>query len=220
MTAVLNAVRGEITVAATMPASRMPDNFMEKLLTSALETLKRPGAVLLLPTETVYGLVCDWEDHAAREKIYQLKGRAENKPLAMFSYSAQVAAAFGVQFNEDAQLLISNFTPGPITVIAPALGVHPTVGVRIPDHPFVLELLKHYQRPLASTSANASGMPNVLTVQEAVAQLHGSVDLVIDGGTLPADAAASTVVSVCEKPCRVLRQGPISEDAIKKLLHQ
>ncbi len=193
---------------------------MQEDLQQAIKVLSTPGSVVLVPTETVYGLVCDWEDDLARKRIYELKGRSENKPLAMFAASADMAASSGVQLNAEARILLEKFAPGPITVIAPGDEKYPTVGVRIPDHEFIRQLLELYQRPLASTSANASGMPNVLTPAEAIKELHGTVDLVIDGGTLPCDAAASTVVTVCETPCRILRQGPVSEDDIKAALYQ
>ncbi|MBE6404094.1 MAG: threonylcarbamoyl-AMP synthase [Lentisphaerae bacterium] len=193
---------------------------MQEDLQQAIKVLSTPGGVVLVPTETVYGLVCDWEDDLARKRIYELKGRSENKPLAMFAASADMAASSGVQLNAEARILLEKFAPGPITVIAPGDEKYPTVGVRIPDHEFIRQLLELYQRPLASTSANASGMPNVLTPAEAIKELHGTVDLVIDGGTLPCDAAASTVVTVCETPCRILRQGPVSEDDIKAALYQ
>lgn len=193
---------------------------MQKLLDNALKILATPGAVLLVPTETVYGLVCDWQDSAARQKIYNLKHRSDSKPLAMFAYNADMAEKYGVKLNDPARILLKKFAPGPITVIAPGNEEYPTVGVRIPDHPFILELLKRRSRPLASTSANASGMPNVLNVAEAVGQLDGSVDMIIDGGTLPEDAAASTVVSVVDNQCIILRQGPVSEADILNALHQ
>ncbi|MBR2357004.1 MAG: threonylcarbamoyl-AMP synthase [Lentisphaeria bacterium] len=193
---------------------------MQNDLQKALDILSKPGAVILVPTETVYGLVCDWEDELARKRIYELKGRSENKPLAMFAASAEMAVEFGARLNSDARILLEKFSPGPITVIAPGNEKYQTIGIRIPDYEFILELLKKRNRPLASTSANASGLPNVLTPAEAVNELHGQVDLVIDGGTLPSDAAASTVVTVCEKSCRILRQGPISEEAIKAALYQ
>ena len=193
---------------------------MNDIVEKAIQCLAIPGSVILVPTETVYGLVCDWEDDAARKRIYELKGRSENKPLAMFAASGDMAEKFGVNLNNEARQLLAKFTPGPITVIAPGCEKYPTIGVRIPDHDFIRELLIKYNRPLASTSANASGMPNVLTPQEAVEQLHGTVDLVVDGGALPCDAAASTVVTVCESPCRILRQGPVSDEEIKALLYQ
>ena len=188
---------------------------MLNLLQQAIETLSTPGGVVLVPTETVYGLVCDWEDDIARKRIYELKGRNENKPLAMFAASADMAEKFGVKLNEDARLLLEKFAPGPITVIAPGGGKYPTIGVRIPDHEFIRQLLEKYNRPLASTSANASGRPNVLTPAAAVAELYGNVDLIVDGGTLPCNAAASTVITACEKPCRILRQGPITQSDIE-----
>ena len=61
---------------------------MNDILQKALQALSTPGGVVLVPTETVYGLVCDWQDEAARDRIYKLKGRSENKPLAMFADSA------------------------------------------------------------------------------------------------------------------------------------
>lgn len=190
------------------------------LIDKAVALLQIPGSVLLVPTETVYGLVCSWQDDLARERIYKLKARDEKKPLAMFAASAEMAEKSGVRLNDDAQKLLATFAPGPITVIAPGSEKYPTIGVRIPNHPFVLELLQKSGMTLASTSANASGMPNVLNVEDALEQLDGKVDLVIDGGTLPEDAEASTVVTVCEKPCRILRQGPITETAIAAVLHQ
>lgn len=193
---------------------------MSDLVKKAVEVLSTPGGVVLVPTETVYGLICDWEDDLARQRIYELKGRSENKPLAMFAASTEMAEKFGARLNHEANILLNTFAPGPITVIAPGGGKYPTIGIRIPDHEFIRQLLEQYSRALASTSANASGKPNVLTTGEAVAELNGTVDLVIDGGTLPSDAAASTVVNACEKPCRILRHGPITEEAIKKALYQ
>ena len=194
---------------------------MEKqLLERSLHCLEQPGGVILVPTETVYGLVCDWHDNVARERIYRLKHRSENKPLAMFADSAEMAERFGVQLNDDARKLLNKFSPGPITVIAPGSGDYPTVGVRIPDHDFILQLLRKRRRPLASTSANASGMPNVLSVAEALTQLDGKVDMAVDGGTLQENALASTVVSVCSGTVQILRQGPVSELDIRRELHQ
>ena len=193
---------------------------MSDLVKKAVEVLSTPGGVVLVPTETVYGLICDWEDDLARQRIYELKGRSENKPLAMFAASTEMAEKFGARLNREANILLNTFAPGPITVIAPGEGKYPTIGIRIPDHEFIRQLLEQYSRALASTSANASGKPNVLTPAAAVAELHGTVDLVIDGGTLPSDAAASTVVNACEKPCRILRPGPVTEEAIKKALYQ
>lgn len=191
---------------------------MNGQIEAALAALAKPGAVVLTPTETVYGLVCDWEDAAARERIYQLKGRDHGKPLAMFALDAAMAERFGVRLNAAARRLLEMFAPGPITVIAPGAEAYPTVGVRIPDHPLVLELLRRYGRALASTSANASGRPNVLCMADALAELQGPVDLAVDGGRLPENAAASTVIDATVEPVRILRPGPVSEAEIRDCL--
>ena len=193
---------------------------MNELLEQAVEILSQAGGVVLVPTETVYGLVCDWDDQLARERIYALKVRDSRKPLAMFADSCNMAEKFGVKLNSDARILLEKFAPGPITVIAPGNEIYPTIGVRIPDYDFILQLLKLRKRPLASTSANASGMPNVLTVSEALEQLAGKVDLAVDGGRLQDNAQASTVVSVCSSELQILREGPVSGDAIRKAFHQ
>ena len=186
----------------------------------ACEVLSRPGAVIIVPTETVYGLVCDWADETARKRIYELKKRCENKPLAMFALNANMAEKSGAKINPQARKLLDAFAPGPITVITEGNAQYPTIGIRIPAHEFILQLLALRNRPLASTSANASGMPNVLTPDEALRQLAGRPDMIVDGGALPENAAASTVVSACNGQLKILRQGPISEKAIHELLYQ
>ena len=115
---------------------------MKELLEQAVQILSQAGGVILVPTETVYGLVCDWEDQLARERIYALKVRDSRKPLAMFADSCNMAENFGVKLNNNARILLEKFAPGPITVIAPGNEFYPTIGVRIPDYDFILQLLK------------------------------------------------------------------------------
>ena len=86
----------------------------------ALAVLAEPGGVVLLPTETVYGLVCDWEDAVARERIYALKGRDRDKPLAMFAADAAMAERFGVRLNRAAGMLLEAFAPGSHPLLSPS----------------------------------------------------------------------------------------------------
>ena len=83
------------------------------------------------------------------------------------------------------------------------------MGFRVPDHPFVLELLRRVGCPLAQTSANHSGHPNALTVGRALAELSGDLSLAVDGGAISADALASTVVDATGSSPRILRQGAL-----------
>ena len=194
------------------------DNIAE-IINSCIETLKRPGSVLLVPTETVYGLVCRWDDKAAVERIYELKGREKAKPLALFADSVDTLKKFNLYLNENAEKLARKLCPGALTVVVPDQSGN-TLGFRIPDHPFILEFLQKTGYPLASTSANRSGEPNALNTEAAVAMLEGEPDIVIDGGTIPSDRQASTVVMALDDKLKILRQGPISEAQLNSAIKQ
>ena len=202
-----------------MNTYKLDDDNIDKIVLACAKQLQTPGAVLVVPTETVYGLVCRWGDAAGIEKIYQLKERDRGKPLAMFADGKAMLEADGVILNRDAALLTEKFCPGPVTIITPDTQGHKT-GFRIPDHPFILALLKYIKFPLASTSANLSGTPNALNVQEAVRDLNGTPDIVVDAGAIPPDRQASTVIDVSGSELRIIRQGPVSEQEIKQVLNK
>ncbi len=191
----------------------------EPVLSKALAALKRKGAVLLVPTETVYGLVCDWEDSEARDRIYAMKHRAENKPLAAFLPEIRYAEILcGCPLPENAEKLAHAFMPGPITLVVPDAGGS-TFGFRIPDHPWILSLLKAYRRPLASTSANRSGQPPALEIRYALETLAEQPDFTMDGGPLPKNSIASTVVLVnADNSYKILREGVITGSMIDAAL--
>lgn len=177
------------------------------LTAECIKILENHG-VILLPTETVYGLVCRFEDKIAEEKIYKLKHRPAEKRLSVFVNDISKLAAYDVRTNTLVDNLCREYCPGAITIIAQR-GENSSLGFRIPNHNFVLDLLKSAPFPLSSTSANRSGMPNVLSVAEALAELDGDVDLVIDGGTIPPDSQASTVVDARGEKAVILRQGAL-----------
>ena len=187
------------------------------IVAACAETLKTPGTVLLVPTETVYGLVCDWEDDAGRNHIYELKQRDYGKPLAMFALNREMIESAGAIFSPVAEKIFNAFCPGPITMIVDGKDSVP-VGVRIPDHPLILELLKQYGRPLASTSANRSGEPNALTVGDAVAMLDGTPDIAVDAGEIPPESQASTVLQIKGDNWNILRPGPVTEANILEVI--
>lgn len=178
----------------------------ENILAECVRTLENHG-VILLPTETVYGLVCRFEDKIAEEKIYQLKHRPQEKRLSIFTDDISKLADYGAELTPLAQELAAAYCPGAITIIVPR--AESSLGFRIPDHDFVLKLLKKVDFPLSSTSANRSGLPNVLDVNEALTELDGEVDIVIDGGKIPPDSLASTVVDAGGNKAVILRQGAL-----------
>ena len=177
------------------------------------EVLRRDDGVLLVPTETVYGLVCDASHEAARAKIYEMKRRPASKLLTLFFASRQAAEAAFPAMPETAKRFAAAFCPGPVTLIVPDGDAF--TGFRIPDHPALLNLLKSCGRPLASTSANLSGQPPAHTVDEALASLAFPPDGVLDGGAIPPESAASTVIKVeRDGAWSILRPGPVTEDML------
>ena len=181
------------------------------------ETLRREDGVLLVPTETVYGLVCDAAHEAARAKIYEMKRRPSSKHLTLFFASRQAAEAAFSAMPETAKRFAAAFCPGPVTLIVPDGDAF--TGFRIPDHPDLLRLLEAYGRPLASTSANLSGQPPAHTADEALASLAIPPDGVLDGGPIPPDSVASTVIKIEKSGAwSILRPGPVSGEMLQSAL--
>jgi L-threonylcarbamoyladenylate synthase len=207
-----------LNIKMAMKTYKLEEDNIEAIVLACAKQLHAPGATLVVPTETVYGLVCRWNDIAGIEKIYQLKERDRNKPLAMFADGIAMLEAHGVILNSDAALLAEKFCPGPITIITAGRQGHKT-GFRIPNHPFILALLNRIKFPLASTGANLSGAPNALNVQDAVKGLSGTPDIIVDAGAILPDRQASTVIDVSGNELRIIRQGSAPESEIKKALN-
>ena len=181
------------------------------------DVLRRDDGVLLVPTETVYGLVCDAAHEAARARIYEMKRRPASKLLTLFFASREAAETAFPAMPETARRFAAAFCPGPVTLIVPDGDAF--TGFRIPGHPALLNLLAAYGCPLASTSANLSGQPPAHTVDEALNSLAIPPDGVLDGGAIPPDSVASTVIRIeRDGAWSILRPGPVSEDMLREAL--
>ena len=179
---------------------------------------KHDGGVILAPTETVYGLLCGAGDQAGRSRIYHLKHRPVKKQLALFLPDLSFTADFAQPLAGRAKRIVEAFMPGPVTLVIPD-GKGSTFGFRIPDHPFILSLLKQYGGPIASTSANLSGKPPALNLKDALLSLDGEPDLAVEGGALPPDSLASTVILMKDDDSfQIVRQGPVTEEMILRAL--
>ncbi len=181
------------------------------------------GGLVVFPTDTVYGLAALPFQAQSIERLYVVKGRSSQKAIAILlgklAHLEQVAS----EMNPMAMRLAEKFWPGPLTLVVqrnpglPAvLTPDNTIGVRMPDHPVALELLRQ-SGPLAVTSANLSGRENTVTAQEVINQLRGRIHLVLDGGHIPG-GIPSTVVDCTGPQPVILRKGPISLDAVKAAL--
>lgn len=186
----------------------------------------RAGGVVVAPTDTVYGLVCDAANAAAVEKMFAIKNRPREKSFPVFV--RDIAAARRYAYISDAKTgMLEKIWPGAVTAIfhhkeklPPVLtGGHDTIGIRIPDHPFIAALLVKIDTPLAQTSANISDAPPARTAAEVAAffeRRDTKPDLVIDGGEV--SGVASMVVDCTGTSPLILRSGMVSKDDIDRLL--
>ncbi len=183
------------------------------------------GGVAAVPTETVYGLAANALDAAAVERVFEGKGRPDGKPVSLFVSDITMAERFCEDVPEAAYRLAERFWPGPLTLILKRRPIVPdavtaggaTVGVRCPDNPLTLALVREAGVPLTGTSANRSGEPDALDVSDVLHAFDGRIDCVIDGG--PArDGVPSTVLDLTVSPPRLLRQGGVSREALEAVL--
>ena len=187
--------------------------------------LLRQGRLVAVPTETVYGLAADATQEGAVRANYDAKGRPETKPLNVLVDGMAMVETVCRDISEDAYKLAEAFWPGPLTMILWGNGVLPpivpargeTQGVRCPDHPDTLAVIRALGRPLACPSANLSGQPSPKSADEVLAQLGGRIDAVLDGGPCSV-GVESTILDLTVAPYRILRQGGLSREAIEKVL--
>jgi len=176
----------------------------------------RDGGLVVIPTETVYGVAANALDEAAIKRLYAAKDRPHGKPLIVFV--ASIAAAREIaNFTPLADKLAGQFWPGQLTMVfdrRPGKGVSSsmfldeTIGIRIPGQPETFELLKTFAAPLAVTSANLSGGTSPARVEDLAQDFLDRIDLVLDAG--PAIMGVeSTVVDVRGEAPVILREGSI-----------
>lgn len=181
------------------------------------------GGLVAFPTDTVYGLGALVFNAQAVSQIYAVKGRSGEKaiPILIGDFNQLTLVSTGV--NTQCEKLARRFWPGPLTIVLPrhqsipdAVTPLPTVGLRIPNFPATIQLLK-LTGPLAVSSANLSGMGSSMTASEVQAQLDGKVALILDGGLTPG-GIPSTVVDCKQGRPTILREGPISLEQILNAL--
>lgn len=189
----------------------------------AVATLNR-GELVIVPTETVYGLAADARDPAAVARIFEAKGRPRFNPL--IAHVADLVAAEAVATFDPLSLnLAEAFWPGPLTLVVPArtggvcdlarAGLE-TVAVRVPGHPLLLELLQRFGGPVAAPSANRSGRPSPTTYADAVDETGAHAAIALDGGPC-AVGVESTVVAVIDGRARLLRPGGLARAEIERV---
>ena len=197
------------------------------VLRYAVDVLRYNGLVAF-PTDTVYGVGAMAFRLEPVQRLYTIKGRSTDKAVAVLVARDSDLANVAAVLTPAALKLARKFWPGSITLVVPkhpslpeAVSGLSTVGVRLPDHRLLRDLLA-LTGPLAVTSANRSGEPNPLTAEDVLAQLSGRIELIVDGGRVPG-GVPSTVVDCTSATPVILRPGPITaadiEAAIRELDH-
>ncbi|UXA16725.1 L-threonylcarbamoyladenylate synthase [Mycobacterium sp. SMC-4] len=192
-------------------------------IASAISALKG-GRLVVMPTDTVYGIGADAFDSEAVAALLAAKGRGRNMPVPVLVGSWHTIQGLVYTVPPTAKELIRAFWPGALSLVvhqAPSLqwdlgDAHGSVMLRMPLHPVAIELLREVG-PMAVSSANLSGHPAAVTAAAAREQLGDLVEVYLDGG--PAQAqAASTIVDLTGAHPRILREGPVTVDAIADVL--
>ncbi|MCK9363534.1 MAG: L-threonylcarbamoyladenylate synthase [Syntrophales bacterium] len=201
-----------------------PRNPEPEKIAAAVAILK-DGGVVAYPAETFYALGAAANNENAVEKIFNIKGRAFNNPLAVIVAGENDLLPLVAEIPNGARILMKRFWPGPLTMVfgtAPAVSPRLTagtgkIGIRISSHPIAALLARELGAPLTATSANLSGEPENATAAGVMTSLDSLPDAIIDGGETPG-APGSTILDVTVFPPRILREGAISGKLIDSAL--
>jgi L-threonylcarbamoyladenylate synthase len=199
------------------------DEERETAIEAAAQAVQR-GGLVVLPTDTVYGIGADAFDHDAVQALLDAKGRGREMPPPVLISAATTLAALASNLQSYVEALTEAFWPGPLTLVCeqqPSLtwdlgDARGTVAVRMPDHEIALALLER-TGPLAVSSANLSGLPAATEADAAEGMLGESVEVVLDDGPSP-KGEASTILDVRLSQPRLLRLGALPVAAINDVI--
>ena len=195
-----------------------------RALEAALAALGQ-GALVIVPTETVYGLAADAHNDGAVQALYALKGRPATQPFSLLVADRAMAQHYGV-FDARAAALAAHFWPGPLTLVMPRRADAPSsplvnrkdqsIAVRVPAQAQTLALLRRFGRALAAPSANPAGAPAPARPEDIAPAIRAGAALCLDGAA--GQGRASTLAVLEKEGVRILRPGAISREALAAVL--
>jgi L-threonylcarbamoyladenylate synthase len=211
----------DVLVSERYPTSTPEE--IEAAVEAASNAIQR-GDLVVVPTDTVYGIAADAFDKDAVQELLDAKGRGRDMPPPVLVSAPTTLDALAVRVPSWARALVDEFWPGALTLVCHAhsslqwdLGdTRGTVAVRMPDHPVALEVLER-TGPLAVSSANLTGQPAATDIEAAEEMLDDDVEVFLDAGTSPG-GEASTILDVTVTPGRILRLGAISRERLNEVL--
>jgi L-threonylcarbamoyladenylate synthase len=183
----------------------------------------KAGGLVAFPTDTVYGVAAPAFSREGIQRLYEAKGRENTKAISVLIGGPDQLDLITPNLGQAANRLALHFWPGGLTLVVSRrpelpgnLSPLPTIGVRMPDLAFAIDLLQRCG-PLATTSANLSGAADPQTAQDVLAQLDGRIELMLDGGATPGGIPSTVVDCTLAEPA-ILRKGAISTEAILEVL--
>lgn len=201
---------------------------MDSTIVAAVEKLKS-GGVVVLPTETVYGLVANALNGDAVEKIFKIKGRPHNDPLILHVLNKEWLQRFSEYeaYADRVDKIVEKFWPGPVTVVLPKKDIIPdcvtsglpTVAIRCPRHEIFRKILKLVNFPLAAPSANPFGYVSPTSANQVRQTLGNLVDIIVDGGKCDV-GLESTIVDLTSETVKVLRPGAVTAQEISDAIDE
>ena len=192
-----------------------PQSPQEEIINEAAALLQR-GGLVIIPTETVYGIAANMLNQGALKRLYEIKQRPKDKPFSVHIEEKSKVENFAREIPPAAYKLMEKFWPGPLTLVLKAKG-EGAVGLRMPDNNVALRIIAQAVVPVVCPSANISGRPAPVTFAEAIKDLQGLVDLALDSGDTRLKSESS-IVNLTVEPPQILRQGAIKEEDILAVL--
>ncbi|MEJ2745733.1 MAG: L-threonylcarbamoyladenylate synthase [bacterium] len=175
------------------------------------------GKLVVFPTETVYGVGCNASDRSAVKRLYEIKGRPKDKPLAYYLSSKGDLARYNVVVTPVAERIMDRFWPGPLTILLAQVDGKGRIGFRFPVEGNAIALIEHAGVPVVATSANKSGSVSPRSGEEAATALDGLADVVLKGGATRY-RMESTVIDLSGEAPIILREGVVGRDEIESFL--
>lgn len=204
------------------PVYRVDPRRPDEAVLSLVGAILRSGGTVAFPTETVYGLGANALDVRAVRRIFEAKGRPPDNPLIVHVSSFEEIRPLVTDIPEQARLLMETFWPGPLTILFRRSNLVPdavtagldTVGIRMPDHPVALGIIRHAGIPIAAPSANLSSYPSPTRADHVVHDLDGRIDAIVDGGPTGI-GVESTVLDISGEKPLILRPGYITIEDLR-----
>ncbi|MBR6948674.1 MAG: threonylcarbamoyl-AMP synthase [Bacilli bacterium] len=178
------------------------------------------GGIGVIPTDTVYGLVCDALNIDSVDKIYKLKKRDYNKPLVILVSNIEMLKKCIRNLNDLELDIINKYWPGELTIVFKKSNYIPDIvaggtdeiAIRMPNNKELVDLINSVDRPLVATSANVSSQDTITNINKLEDSIKDNIDFIIDGGTI--NNSASTIIKVIDNKIKIYREGNLAKEIL------